>query len=85
MGLAPDKRSVEAIRFLSEFTQAIKQRFSQLAVTYNINIIAGSMPVLEDGKLYNVSYLMHRDGSIDEQYKNPYYATRATRLGDRWR
>ncbi|OOF03461.1 hydrolase [Salinivibrio sp. MA440] len=69
MGLAPDKRSVEAIRFLSEFTQAIKQRFSQLAVTYNINIIAGSMPVLEDGKLYNVSYLMHRDGSIDEQYK----------------
>lgn len=40
MGLAPEKGSVEAIRFLSEFTQTIKQRFSQLAVTYNINILS---------------------------------------------
>lgn len=69
MGLAPENNSVEAIRFLSEFTDPIKQRLSQLAVTYNINIIGGSMPLVEKGKLYNVSYLLHRDGSIDEQYK----------------
>lgn len=69
MGLKPNHNSVDAIRFLSEFTDEIKQRFSQLAVTYNINIIAGSMPLLEEGHLYNVSYLLHRDGSIDEQYK----------------
>ncbi|WP_064609774.1 bifunctional GNAT family N-acetyltransferase/carbon-nitrogen hydrolase family protein [Photobacterium sp. J15] len=69
MGLQNEKTSVEAIRFLSEFTEDIKQRFSQMAVTYNINIIAGSMPVLKDDRLYNISYLLHRDGCIDEQYK----------------
>lgn len=69
MGLNTEQSSVEAIRFLSEFTEDIKQRFSQMAVTYNINIISGSMPVLEDDRLYNVSYLLHRDGCINEQYK----------------
>lgn len=69
MGLQNDKNSVEAIRFLASFSDEIKLHFSQLAVTYNINIIAGSMPVIKDDQLYNVSYLLHRDGSIDEQYK----------------
>ncbi|MDO6544020.1 bifunctional GNAT family N-acetyltransferase/carbon-nitrogen hydrolase family protein [Photobacterium sanguinicancri] len=69
MGLRPEHNSVEAIRFLSEFTDEIKRRFSHLAVTYNINIISGSMPELKNDRLYNVSYLLHRDGSIDEQYK----------------
>lgn len=69
MGLAPEKTPVEAVRFLSEFTEEIKNRMSQMAVTYNINIIAGSMPVEEDNRLYNVSYLCHRDGKIDEQFK----------------
>jgi predicted amidohydrolase len=40
-----------------------------LALSYNINIIAGSMPVYENSELYNVSYLMRRDGSIESQYK----------------
>ncbi|KDM91168.1 bifunctional GNAT family N-acetyltransferase/carbon-nitrogen hydrolase family protein [Photobacterium galatheae] len=69
MGLARDKDSVEAIRYLSQFTDEIRHRFSQLAVTYNINIIAGSMPCMKHDKLYNISYLLHRDGDIDEQYK----------------
>ncbi|QIA63187.1 GNAT family N-acetyltransferase [Vibrio astriarenae] len=69
MGLQSDQNSVEAIRFLASFSEEIKARFSQMAVTYNINIIAGSVPVFEDGKLYNVAYLLHRDGQIDEQYK----------------
>ncbi|MDE1325734.1 bifunctional GNAT family N-acetyltransferase/carbon-nitrogen hydrolase family protein [Vibrio aestuarianus] len=69
MGLQNDKNSVEAIRFLASFSDEIKLHFSQLAVTYNINIIAGSMPMIKDDQLYNVSYLLHRDGSIDEQYK----------------
>ncbi|KHT65282.1 hydrolase [Photobacterium gaetbulicola] len=69
MGLRPELSPVEAIRFLSEFSEDIKQRFSQMAVTYNINIISGSMPILENDRLYNVSYLLHRDGCIDEQYK----------------
>ncbi|MGO2497849.1 MAG: GNAT family N-acetyltransferase [Vibrio litoralis] len=69
MGLAPDLRSVEAMRYLSEYSDEIIQRFSHLAVTYNINIIAGSLPIQQDGKMYNVAYMLHRDGSIEEQYK----------------
>ncbi|MFC3023428.1 GNAT family N-acetyltransferase [Vibrio zhugei] len=69
MGLKSDQRPEEAIRFLASFSEQIKLRFSELAVTYNINIIAGSMPVEEEGELYNVAYLLHRDGSIDEQKK----------------
>ncbi|GEA52784.1 hydrolase [Vibrio inusitatus NBRC 102082] len=69
MGLQHDQNSVEAIRFLASFSEEIKLRISQLAVTYNINIIAGSVPVEEDGKLYNVAYLLQRDGNINEQYK----------------
>lgn len=69
MGLQEGQNSVEAIRFLASFSEEIKNRFSQMAVTYNINIISGSVPVIEDNKLYNVSYLLQRDGTIDAQYK----------------
>jgi len=69
MGLAGEKSSVEAIRFLAGFSEQIKERFSVMAVTYNINIIAGSLPVMEGNRLYNIAYLLHRDGSIDAQHK----------------
>lgn len=59
----------EAMRHLAEYTPEIRDKFRELAVAYNINIIAGSMPVYEEQKLYNVSYLCRRDGSIDDQYK----------------
>ena len=55
----------EAIRKLAEYTETIVQDFSQLSVSYNINIITGSMPEMVDGKLYNVGYLCRRDGSIE--------------------
>ncbi|NCP89358.1 MAG: GNAT family N-acetyltransferase, partial [Flavobacteriales bacterium] len=47
----------EAIRELSKHTHEIVQRFSKLAISYNINIITGSMPEMVDGKLHNVGYL----------------------------
>ncbi|AZI54861.1 GNAT family N-acetyltransferase [Epilithonimonas vandammei] len=59
----------ESMEKLSELTEEIKQKISEFAVSYNVNIISGSMPILEDGKLYNVSYLLHRDGKIDEYRK----------------
>lgn len=59
----------EAIRRLAEFTPEICDRLSQLAVNYNINIIAGSLPFLEHGSLYNVAYLLRRDGTRAEQRK----------------
>ena len=55
----------EAIRILAGYTEAIKNRFSELAITYNINIITGSMPELVDSQLYNVGYICKRDGGIE--------------------
>ena len=55
----------EAIRELAGFTDTIIERFSELSVSYNINIISGSMPEMIDGKLYNVGYLCKRDGSVE--------------------
>ena len=58
-----------AIRRLAEFTPAIIDRLSTLAVEYNSNIIAGSLPEIEDGGLYNTAYLLRRDGSRGAQRK----------------
>lgn len=55
----------EAIREAAQFTPAIVARFSELAISYNINIITGSMPVLRGELLYNAGHLCHRDGRIE--------------------
>lgn len=54
-----------AIRKLAEYTEAIVNKFSELAITYNINIITGSMPELVGKSLFNVGYLCKRDGGIE--------------------
>ncbi|HRP90653.1 MAG TPA: bifunctional GNAT family N-acetyltransferase/carbon-nitrogen hydrolase family protein [Edaphocola sp.] len=59
----------EAMRALSEKTATIKQKISEYAISYNVNIISGSMPVVEDGLLYNVSFIHHRNGKINEYRK----------------
>lgn len=59
----------EAIRELAKHTEAIKNKFSEFSISYNINIITGSMPELVDGNLYNVGYLCRRDGTIDRYEK----------------
>ncbi len=59
----------EAVRGLAGYTDQIAEAMLDLAVSYNINIIAGSMPVYRDQSLYNVSFLCRRDGTIEEQYK----------------
>lgn len=55
----------QAIRELTKFTDDIVTAMSRMAVSYNVNIIAGSMPELRDGKVYNVSYVLQRNGRID--------------------
>jgi predicted amidohydrolase len=69
MGLKKLQTGHESVRFLAEFTERFRQEMSHMAVSYNINIITGSMPMLEDGRLFNVAYLCRRDGSVDEQRK----------------
>ena len=41
----------------------------ELALSYNINIIAGSMPEYRKHTLYNIAFLCRRDGTWDSQYK----------------
>ena len=59
----------DAIRELAAYTERIAARFSELAISYNVNIITGSMPSVEDGILYNVGFLCRRDGTTEKFYK----------------
>jgi predicted amidohydrolase len=59
----------QAIRELAKFTNEIRKRFVQLAISYNINIITGSMPQLRGDDLYNVGFLCRRDGTFDTYEK----------------
>jgi ribosomal protein S18 acetylase RimI-like enzyme len=51
----------DAVRALAEYTEQIKEKMLELALSYNINIIGGSMPLYTDEGLFNVSYLCRRD------------------------
>jgi len=55
----------EAIRELARYTEPVRKRFQELSISYNINIITGSMPYLENGNLYNVGFLCKRDGTSE--------------------
>ncbi len=69
MGMIEHTSSIEAIRYLASHSETIINEISKLAVSYNINVIAGSVPVVEDDELYNVAYLCQRDGTVKSQYK----------------
>ncbi len=69
MALTNEDSPSVAIRAMAAFTGPIKAKMMELAVSYNINIVAGSMPVYEDGRLSNVAFLCRRDGTYDEQFK----------------
>ena len=58
----------EAIKELAKYTDAIRKKMQEFAISYNINIITGSMPYLEDGHVFNVGFLCRRDGT-HEMYR----------------
>ena len=61
-----DKGESQAIRGLAKYTDEIRDLVINRAISYNINIITGSMPyVKEDGLLYNVGFLCRRDGTYE--------------------
>jgi predicted amidohydrolase len=60
-----DLNEAEAMRRLAEYTPEIKERFMQLAIRYNVNIITGSLPSIEENRLKNVGFLCHRNGKVD--------------------
>ncbi|MEQ8908934.1 MAG: bifunctional GNAT family N-acetyltransferase/carbon-nitrogen hydrolase family protein [Vicingaceae bacterium] len=59
----------EAIRNLAQHTDEIVSKLSDHSISYNINIVAGSMPEIIDDKLYNVGYLCKRDGTVERYEK----------------
>jgi predicted amidohydrolase/GNAT superfamily N-acetyltransferase len=59
----------EAIRELAKYTSTFVKRFTDLAISYNINIITGSMPEIQNNRLYNAGYLCRRDGSVERYEK----------------
>ena len=59
----------EAIRTMAQYTNEIANFFSRLAVTYNVNIITGSMPLYENEELKNIGYVCHRNGTMEVFYK----------------
>ena len=63
------RNTAEAVRQLAEYTEPLRDAIVQLAVAYNVNIIAGSMPEYGGGVLYNAAYLCRRDGTWDKQSK----------------
>ena len=64
------KSPIDAMRMLAGYTEDLRQAMTEMALSYNINIVTGSIPqVGEDDRLYNVSFLCRRDGTWDKQEK----------------
>ena len=59
----------DAIRELAKHTESIIKKFSEFSISYNINIISGSMPEIRNDRLYNVGYLCKRDGTVERYEK----------------
>ena len=61
--------TAEAIRKLAAYTEPIRLKFMEFAISYNINIITGSLPELRGQKLHNVGFLCRRDGTFEKYEK----------------
>ncbi len=59
----------DAMRAIAQYTPEIKDKFSELSIQYNVNIITGSMPMYDNGKLENVGFLCHRNGNVESYEK----------------
>jgi predicted amidohydrolase/GNAT superfamily N-acetyltransferase len=64
-----DRNEAEAIRALAEHTIPLRDEMITAAVKYNLNIITGSMPLVDNGKLLNVGFLCRRDGTWERYEK----------------
>ena len=62
------------MRKLSDFTDQYLELFTRLAVKYNINIIGGSHLTVEDGNLFNISYLFRAQRQHRQTVQAAYYS-----------
>lgn len=59
----------EAMRHITRYENDLMELFTDAAMKYNINIIAGSTPVMRNESVFNVSQVFLRDGSYVGQEK----------------
>ncbi len=63
-------RPEQAIERLTEYTDELKHFFSEIAVKYNVNIIAGTHPTkIAKDCIHNIAYVFLRNGNVYEQAK----------------
>jgi predicted amidohydrolase/GNAT superfamily N-acetyltransferase len=61
---------LESIEALTKYTPEFKTAMREMAISYNVNIIAGSHPTrVDSGRVENIAYVFLRDGRIHEQPK----------------
>ncbi len=61
---------LESMSVLSTYTERFVKFMSSLSVQYNINIIGGTHPTMnEEGHIYNICYVFLRDGSVHQRAK----------------
>ena len=61
-----DLDEARAMRGLARHTEPLRQKFVDLAISYNVNIITGSMPMLDGEHMKNVGFLCRRDGTWEK-------------------
>jgi len=54
--------------FCDEDSQAVKNRIGSLAKKYHVNIVAGSVSNLRNGKIYNTACVFDREGKCIAEY-----------------
>lgn len=60
----------ESMEKLTSYTNDLRELFSDTAIKYNVNIIAGSHPVkMDKNEIQNICFICLRDGSVHEQPK----------------
>lgn len=59
----------DAIRKLAGYTDKLRDTFAEYAISYNTNIITGSMPEFKDDVLKNIGYLCKRNGQVERYEK----------------
>ncbi len=69
MTLTPKLDTWYAMRELATHSQAIIGAISAMAVHYKINVVAGSLPIVSDNRLFNIACFCHRNGKIEHQAK----------------
>ena len=68
-GIGVEADGAKAMRRVADFSPQLVTALGDLALRYNINIIGGSLPVLDGDTLYNEAYLFKRNGDIGRQRK----------------